>query len=45
MLCTYHKDALHAVLSRDNGAVLITRDAHFELLSFMVEVKKPENLI
>jgi len=39
------KDALHAILARDNGAILVTRDAHFLQLKEVVEVKKPEELI
>jgi predicted nucleic acid-binding protein len=39
------RDALHAVLARDNNAVLIARDRHFEALSHLVRVNKPEDLI
>jgi len=39
------KDALHAILARDNDAVLITRDKHFDNLPVQFEVKKPEDLI
>ena len=38
-------DALHAILARDNDAVLVTRDKHFELLSDVCIVKKPEDLL
>lgn len=38
-------DALHAVLSRDNNAILITRDVHFTELLDLVDIKKPEELI
>jgi len=38
-------DALHAVLARDNGAVLVSRDKHFLELLDIVDVKKPEELI
>lgn len=38
-------DALHAVLARDNKAVLITRDKHFLELLDIADVKKPEDLI
>ena len=38
------QDVLHAILARDNEAILITRDKHFEMLD-IVEVKKPEDLI
>ena len=39
------KDAIHAVLARDNGAVLVSRDKHFFELQFHVIIKKPEELI
>lgn len=38
-------DALHAILARDNKAILITRDEHFLKLTDIVEIKKPEDLI
>jgi len=38
-------DCLHAVLARDAKAVMVTRDAHFEQLRFIADVKKPEELI
>lgn len=38
-------DALHAILARDNNAVMITRDLHFNELRNIVTVKKPEELI
>lgn len=38
-------DVLHAVLTRDNNAVLITRDQHFELLWDIVKSLKPEEVI
>ena len=37
-------DALHAILARDNNAVMVTRDKHFLEFDF-VAVKKPEELI
>jgi predicted nucleic acid-binding protein len=37
------KDTLHAVLARDNDAILITRDKHFTEL--FGKVSKPEELI
>lgn len=40
-----YNDALHAVLARDNGAIMVTRDRHFELLSDIVEVRAPEEII
>lgn len=38
-------DCLQAVIARDNMAVMVTRDHHFELLSDIVESKKPEELL
>ena len=38
-------DCLHAILARDNKAVLVTRDHHFEQLTFIADIKKPEELI
>lgn len=38
-------DALHAILARDNKAVMVTRDKHFLLLADIAEIKKPEDLI
>lgn len=38
-------DIFHAILARDNGAILVTRDKHFEQLREIVEVRKPEELI
>ena len=37
-------DILHAIIARDAGAILITRDAHF-LAQDIVTVKKPEDLL
>jgi len=39
------KDALHAIIARDNASLLVTRDKHFQELSKLVEIKKPEELI
>ena len=38
-------DALHAILARDAGAILVTRDKHFQSLTDICEVVKPEELI
>jgi len=38
-------DALHAILARDNGAIMITRDRHFLELDDIAEIKTPEQLI
>lgn len=39
------KDTLHAILARDNDAIMVTRDKHFYELSGKVTIKKPEDLI
>ena len=41
----HFSDALHAIVAADNGAIMVTRDAHFNFLRHIVEVKKPEELI
>jgi predicted nucleic acid-binding protein len=38
-------DVLHAILARDNNAIMVTRDKHFVELFQIVEVMKPEDLI
>jgi len=38
------KDVAHAILARDNKAVMITRDRHFDALAGFVEVAKPEEI-
>ncbi|MFH1276064.1 MAG: PIN domain-containing protein [Candidatus Woesearchaeota archaeon] len=38
-------DVLHAIIARDNQALMITRDAHFEEIQDIVESYKPEDLI
>lgn len=38
-------DALHAILSRDNGAVMVTRDLHFNKILDITKFKKPEEII
>ena len=40
-----NKDALHAILARDNGLQLISRDHHFEKLKDVTNVKLPEEFI
>lgn len=39
------KDALHAILARDNDAIMVTRDKHFYELSERLTITKPEDLI
>lgn len=38
-------DALHAIIARDNNAVLVSRDRHFELLTDICKLKTPEDII
>jgi predicted nucleic acid-binding protein len=38
-------DILHSIIARDNNAIIVTRDHHFEELQHIVDVKKPEELI
>ena len=38
-------DALHAILARDNDAIMVSRDSHFKKLNNIVETKKPEEII
>jgi len=38
-------DAIHAILARDNNAILVSRDKHFQLLKDICEVVKPEDII
>lgn len=40
-----YADALHAVLARDNGAVLVTRDHHHERVTDIASIAKPEELL
>lgn len=37
-------DVLHAILARDNNAILVTQDKHFEKLKDLVVIKKPEDV-
>ena len=38
-------DCLHAIVARDNGAIMVARDRHFDELRHIVEIKKPEELL
>lgn len=38
-------NALHAIVARDNGLILITRDNHFRVLQDISKYYKPEELI
>ena len=42
---THLADVLHAVMARNNGAVLVARDHGFECLQDLVEIRKPEEII
>ena len=37
-------DALHALIARNNKAVLVTRDYHFQKLLDIIKPKKPEEI-
>ena len=39
------KDALHAVISRDNNVQLVSKDYHFEKLKDITIYRKPEDFI
>jgi len=41
---SHESDILHAILARDNKAVLVTRDFHFETLRDIAEIKAPEEV-
>ena len=38
-------DVLHAIIARDNNFIMISRDRHFEKLSFIIKAYKPEEFI
>jgi len=38
-------DVIHAILARDNNAILVSRDKHFQLLKDICDVVKPEDII
>jgi len=38
-------DVLHAILARDNSAILVTRDHHHEKVTDIVIIAKPEELL
>lgn len=38
-------DVLHAILARNNNAIMISQDKHYYKLRDVVDVKKPEELI
>lgn len=39
------KDVLHAIIARNNNAILVTRDKHFYEIENGLIIKKPEELI
>ena len=38
-------DALHAILARDNSAILVTRDKHLIEMQEIVIIRAPEDLL
>ena len=40
-----YRDILHALIARDNEAILIYTDKHFEKLKYLIEIKKSQELI
>ncbi len=42
---SHEADILHAILARDNKAVLVSRDKHFDCLTDIVKIIKPEEII
>jgi len=38
-------DCIHAIIAKDNNAVLVTRDKHFEAFRDIVQIRKPEDLL
>jgi len=39
------RDALHALIARDNRAILVTLDEHYKKLKDIIETKRPQDLI
>ena len=39
------RDALHALIARDNKSILVTLDRHFQKLSDIIKIKGPQDLI
>jgi predicted nucleic acid-binding protein len=42
--CVPLGDALHAIIARDNRAILVSRDAHCLMLQDIVDVENPEEI-
>ena len=38
-------DCIHAIVAKDNDAVLVSRDKDFKRLRYIIDVKSPEELI
>jgi predicted nucleic acid-binding protein len=38
-------DVVHAIVARDNDAILVSRDKHFQQLKDICKVKKPDEII
>ena len=39
------RDALHALIARDNKAILITLDKHFQKIQDIIKTKRPKDVI
>ena len=39
------KDIIHSIIARDNEAILVYTDKHFEKLKYLIDIKKPIELI
>ncbi len=39
------RDALHALIARDNKSILVTLDRHFQKIHDIIKPKKPQDLI
>ena len=38
-------DALHAILARNNNAIMVSQDKHYQKLKDIADIKRPEELI
>ena len=43
--CIHTSDAIHIAIAKENDAIMITRDKHFDNARTIVEVVKPEDII
>ena len=39
------KDIIHCIIAKDNEAILVYTDKHFEKLRYLIDIKKPIELI